>query len=162
MFLLIKSCLQIVLNAMKKKLILIAILSTIIFEAFSQSMNKKIYFLADTINISPPNRLLKIETISFFEHHFTFFCKCMPPYKSYTTFSYIDKKGDKKAEIVSKKPDYPYISFKELMDISSEHNSYDLYITEVLPGNKYRTNKVHFSPYRTPIDDGVVVNKENQ
>ncbi|MBB6238206.1 hypothetical protein HDC90_002838 [Pedobacter sp. AK013] len=147
---------------MKKKLFLIAILSTIIFEAFSQSTNRKIYFLADTINISPPNRFLKIETISFFEHHFTFFCKCMPPYKSYTTFSYIDKKGDKKAEIVSKKPDYPYISFKELMDISSEQNSYDLYITEVLPGNKYRTNKVHFVPYRTPIDDGVVVNKENK
>ncbi|RZK68289.1 MAG: hypothetical protein EOO95_00180 [Pedobacter sp.] len=151
---------------MKKKLFLIAILSTIIFEAFSQSTNRKIYFLADTINISMPNRLLKIETISFFEHHFTFFCKCTPPYKSYTIFSYIDRKGDKKAEIVSKKPDYPYISFKELMDISAEYNRslgnyYDLYITEVLPGNKYRTNKVHFVPYRTPIDDSVVV-KEKQ
>lgn len=166
MFLLINSCLPLALNTMKKKLFLIAILSTIIFEAFSQSTNRKIYFLADTINISMPNRLLKIETISFFEHHFTFFCKCTPPYKSYTIFSYIDRKGDKKAEIVSKKPDYPYISFKELMDISAEYNRslgnyYDLYITEVLPGNKYRTNKVHFVPYRTPIDDSVVV-KEKQ
>lgn len=165
-YLQIKSCLPLALNAMKKKLFLITILSTIIFEVFSQSTNRKIYFLADTINISQPNRLLKIETISFFEHHFTFFCKCTFPYKSYTTFSYIDKKGDKKAEIVSKKPGHPYISFKELMDISAEHNryidnSYDLYITEVLPGNKYRTNKVQFVPYRTPIDDRVII-KEKQ
>jgi hypothetical protein len=147
---------------MKKKLFLIAILSSIIFGAFSQNKNREVYFLADTINITQPNRLLKIETISFFEHHFTFFCKCIPPYKSYTVFSYINKKGDLKAPIQSKKPDYPYISFKELMDIAAEYhysldNYFDLYITEVLPGNKYRTNKVKFLPYRTSIDDGVVI-----
>ena len=151
---------------MKKKLFLVTILSTIVFEVFSQNTNREIYFLADTINIAQPNRLLKIETISFFEHHFTFFCKCTPPYKNYTVFSYIDKKGSKKAEIVSKKPAHPYISFKDLMDLSAKHHrhfddSYDLYITEVLPGHKYRTNKVQFVPYRNPTDDSVVV-KEKQ
>ncbi|MEH3112986.1 hypothetical protein [Pedobacter terrae] len=151
---------------MKKKLFLIASLLVITFEAFSQNTNREIYFLADTINVSLPNRILKIETVSFFEHHFTFFCKCTPPYKSYATFSYINKKGDKKAEIVSKKPAHPYISFKELMDITAEHhrsldNYCDLYITEVLPGNKYRTNKVKFVPYILPMDDGVNI-KEKQ
>jgi len=52
------------------------------------------------------------------------------------------------------------------MDISAEHNryldnSFDLYITEALPGNKYRTNKVQLVPYRSPTDDSVVV-KEKQ
>jgi hypothetical protein len=150
---------------MKKKLFLIAILSFLLVDAFSQNTNKKIYFLADTINVSRPNRFLKIETISFFEHHFIFFCKCTPPYKNYTSFSYIDKKGIKKSEIVAKKPDYPYISFKELMDISSKYNryfdnSYDLYIIEVLPGNKYRTNKVNYVQERLPIDDRVIVKEK--
>lgn len=78
----------------------------------------------------------------------------------------MNKKGDKKAEIVSKKPAHPYISFKELMDITAEHhrsldNYCDLYITEVLPGNKYRTNKVKFVSYIPPMDDGVNI-KEKQ
>ena len=165
MFRQIKKYQLLALNTMRKKLFLMAILSSIIFGAFSQNTNRKIYFLADTVTITKPNQLLKIETISFFEHHFTFFCKCTPPYKSYTVFSYINNKGDTKAEIVSKKPDHPYISFKELMDISAEYhrslnNYYDLYITEVLPGNKYRTNKVKFEPYRPPIDDSVILKKQ--
>ncbi|WP_443939862.1 hypothetical protein [Pedobacter sp. MW01-1-1] len=80
------------------------------------------------------------------------------------TFSYINKKGDKKVEVVTEKPTYPYVSFKELMDISTEsniyfNNTYDLYITEVLPGNKYRTNKVSLLPYQQPIQDGVILKK---
>lgn len=150
---------------MKSKLFLIIILTIITFNAFAQNTNRKIYFLADTINISSANRMLKIETISFFEHHFTFFCKCTPPYTNYTSFSYIDKKENKKAEIVSRKPDYPYISIKELMDISAKYNryfdnSYDLFITEVLPGNKYRTNKVKILPNKIPIEDNVII-KQN-
>ena len=109
---------------------------------------------------------MQMEWVDVFEQSFIFFCKCAPPYKSYVTFSYINKKGDKKAEIVSKKPDYPYISFKELMDMSTEwynffDNKYDLYITEVLPGNKYRTNKVKFVPYSAPTINSVTL-KEKQ
>ncbi|QDW23432.1 hypothetical protein FFJ24_000730 [Pedobacter sp. KBS0701] len=106
---------------------------------------------------------MQIKWVDVFEQYFIFFCKCAPPYKSYVTFSYINKKGDKKAEIVSTKPDYNYISFKELVDMSGEwynnfDNKYDLYITEILPGNKYRTNKVKFVPYRPPVNDGVILN----
>jgi len=122
--------------------------------------------LADTISTSKENKLLQIKWVDIFEQYFIFYCKCAPPYKSYVTFSYINKKGDKKAEIVFTKPDYNYISFKELMDMSTEwynffDNKYDLYITEALPGNKYRTNKVHFVPYRVLTQDGVIL-KEKQ
>ncbi|WP_431292646.1 hypothetical protein [Pedobacter sp. P26] len=123
----------------------------------------KKYFLADTVSTSKGSKFLQIKWVDVFEQYFIFFCKCAPPYKSYVTFSYINKKGDKKAEIVSTKPDYNYISFKELMDMSGEwynnfDNKYDLYITEILPGNKYRTNKVKFVPYRPPVNDGVILN----
>jgi len=145
-----------------KKIFLISLFLFIYSSIFAQETSKKIYFLADTINTTKKNQLLNIETVSFFEHIFTFFCKCAPPYKSYVTFSYINKKGAPIAEVVSKKPDYPYVSFKELMDLSGKwhsyfDNKYDLYITEVLPGNKFRTNKVKFMPYSPPIDDGVTL-----
>lgn len=48
------------------------------------------------------------------------------------------------------------------MDKVSEHgthfnSSYDLYITEVLPGNRYRTNKVNLVIPFQPIDDSVII-----
>ncbi len=147
-----------------KKILLFSLLIISFYKASSQ--NRKIYFLADTINIAKQNRFLKIETASFFEHHFTFFCRCTPPYKDFTSFYYYIKKGDKIAETVSKKPDYDYLSFKEFMDILAETRGYlsgiyELYITEVLPGNKYRTNKVSQVPYSPPTYDSVSV-KENR
>lgn len=150
---------------MKKKLFLIAILSTIVFEVFSQSTNSKIYFLADTINTTKRNQVLHIEPINPFEYVFTFYCICATPYKNYVSFSCITKKGEKRSKIVSKKPNYPYLSFKELMDIVNKYNinfnnSYDLHITEVLPNNKYRTNKVHFVPYSPPTQDGVILKEK--
>lgn len=148
--------------AMKNILILLTLLSSVTLNVSAQDPNKKIYYLADTINISKPNRTVKIETISFFEHHFTFFCKCISPFKNYVRFSYIEKKGQPKADVLSKKPDHPYLSFKELMDIAAKQQqsiteAYDLYITEVLPGNKFRTNKVKFAIERLPTEDGVLV-----
>lgn len=134
-------------------------------KVFSQETNKKLYFLADTIHLSKENQILKHGYVdNAFEYFFVFFCKCAYPYKSYVTFSYVNKKGEKKAEIVSEKPKYKYSNFKELMDIISEHHRffndvYDLYITEVLPGNKFRTNKVKFIPYTPPIDDSVIIKK---
>lgn len=143
-----------------KKIFLIGLFSVLANNVFSQKTGNKIYFLADTINISKENRFLKIETISFFEHHFIFYCKCTPPYKNYVRFVYINKKGVKLSEIVSIKPNYSYVSFKELMDIVALNHiyfddNYELYITEALPGNKYRTNKVSFVGYSQPIIDSV-------
>ncbi len=146
-----------------KKILLFSLLIISFYKASAQ--NRKIYFLADTINTAKQNRFLKIDANAF-EHEFTFFCRCTPPYKDFTSFSYIIKKGDKMAEIVSKKPDYAYLSFKEFMDILAETRGYlsgiyELYITEVLPGNKYRTNKVSQVSYSPPTNDSVSV-KENR
>lgn len=134
---------------MKKKLVLIAILLTLILKGFGQ--NTKIYFLADTIGIDRNNRVLEIKPIDAIQYGFIFFCKCVPPYKYFPTFSYLRTKKVPASPIMSKKPDYRYISFKELMEITAKYNiyfdkSYDLYITEVLPGNGYRTTKVKYEP----------------
>ncbi|MBB2146598.1 hypothetical protein GM921_13935 [Pedobacter sp. LMG 31464] len=148
-----------------KKIFLIVLFSIWLSNVFSQETNRKIYFLADTINTPKNNQVLRIETISFFEYSFIFYCKCAYPYKSYVSFSYLTTKKGPKAEIVSKMPNYAYISFKELMEVAAKHhryfdNSYDLYITEVLPNNKYRTNKVKFNIYPEPINDGVIIKQK--
>ena len=145
-----------------KKIFLVWLFLLLVNTVFSQDTNIKIYFLADTINTSKENQVLRIEPLNFFEYMFTFYCTCAPPYKNYVSFSYITKKGEKKANIVSKKPNYPYISFKKLMDIAGKYHryfddSYDLYITEALPNNKYRTNKVKFVGYSPPIDVSVTI-----
>lgn len=145
-----------------KNLFFIMVLLALAINVHSQSTNTRIYFLADTINVSKENQVLKHGYINFFEYFFTFFCKCAYPYKNEITFSYINKKGEKKAEIVSEKPELKYISYRELMNIVNEYHkifndSYDLYITEVMPGNRYRTNKVLFLPYRPPVINLMIV-----
>jgi len=148
-----------------KKLSLIILFVCFYINVFSQGTNKKIYFLADTISVSKENRVLKHGYVdNVFEYFFVFFCKCAYPYKNYVTFSYVNKKGEKKAEIVLEKPKHRYSSVKELMDMVNEHHKffddvYDLYIVEALPGNKYRTNKVNFVGYSPPIDDSVILKK---
>jgi len=141
-----------------KKIFLLSLFLVSFNRGFSQDTNKKIYFLADTINTSKENQLLRIESINAFEDLFLFYCRCAPPYKNYVTFSCITKKGEKKREIVSLKPNFKFISFKELMDIANQYNryfdeTYDLYIVEVLPGKRYQTSKVKYVPYSPPIID---------
>lgn len=74
-----------------KKIVLISLLF-ISVKAFSQK-NKIVCFMADTLSISKENRVLKHGYFdNAFEHFFVFFCKCIPPYKTYVTFSYVIKK----------------------------------------------------------------------
>ena len=153
---------------MKKILMIVIISASLHLGAYAQeSSNRKIYFLADTIYVSKENQLLKHGyDDNVFEYFFIFFCKCAYPYKNNVVFSYINKYGEKKAEIVSEKPKFKYSSFRELMDMVYEHHRffndvYDLYITEVLPGNKYRTNKVRFLPYNPPTNDSVIIKKSS-
>jgi len=63
---------------------------------YAQEGRKKIYFLVDTIDVSKKNKVVQMEWFGAFEQFFVFFCKCAPPYKSYVTFSYINKKGGRK------------------------------------------------------------------
>ena len=68
---------------------------------------------------------------------------------------YLVDKNKKKPTVVLSRPSYPYISYKTLMELVAKHqryfdNHYQLYITEVLPGNKYRTSKANFSAQSEP------------
>jgi hypothetical protein len=151
---------------MLRKIILFCFLTFIFQDAFSQESNKKIYFLADTTSIPKEQRFLSIGMVTPFECVITFYCKCVSPYKDYVEFSYLITKKKPKVEIVSKKPDYTYISLKDLMDLVSKYqrhfnDSYDLYITEVLPGNHYQTNKVRMGLRPPPTTDGVILKNHN-
>ena len=117
--------------------------------------NTEIHFLVDTIGMQKENKFISIGLISPVEYGFTFYCKCIPPYDDYLYFAYRVGKNTTKAPIVDKKPGYKYISWKELLEIVGKYRKsfdtgYDLYITEVLPGNRYRTNKVKMVLIRDP------------
>jgi hypothetical protein len=148
-----------------KKLILIIFLLFSLNYAFAQDTRPKLYFLADTINVAKNHRVLHIETVSSFEYSFIFYCKCAAPYKSYVSFFYLNDKKKPRSTVVSQKPDYPYISFKELMDLVNKHHrffneNYDLFITELLPDRKYKTTKVNFIPYQEPIQDFILLDRK--
>lgn len=142
-----------------RKIILTIVFFAAIITAHSQSTNKKIYYLADTINVSKNNRVLQMGyQDNGFEYYYLFYCNCIKPFDRYVAFYNITKHGEKRAETLTKKPDYKYISFKDLMELVSKNqryfdDHYDLYITEVLPKNKFRTDKVIMVPYQEPVKD---------
>jgi hypothetical protein len=148
-----------------KKITLLGIFLFSLNYALAQDSRPKLYFLADTINVAKNDRVLQIETVSSFEYSFIFYCKCAAPYKSYVSFFYLNDKKKPKSTVVSQKPDYPYISFKELMDLVNKHHrffneNYDLFITEVLPDSNYKTTKVNFIPYQEPIQDFILLDRK--
>ena len=119
---------------------------------------KKIYFLADTINVNKNDRILEIASEAE-ATCFTFFCRCLPPYTDgnarYVNFCYFWK-DQVESEGVSTKPAFDYISWKNLSEIISEvqyefRNKYELYITEVLPNHKYKTYRVRLTIYRDKV-----------
>ena len=123
----------------------------------AQEPKKEIYYLADTINVAKNDRVLEIEGLKInpFEYTFVFFCRCVRPNYVYPLFSYLVNQKNPQPPIVLGKPNHPYMSYKTLMELIVKHQRgfdyhYQLYITEVLPGNKYRTNKVIFSPQPEP------------
>ena len=133
-----------------KKLILISLLILSFSDTKAQKSKQEIYYLADTINVSKKDRVLEISGISGYDQSFVFFCKCVKPYYNYPEFIYLVDKNKNKPTVVLSKPNYPYISFKNLMDLVAKktfnfEDDYQLYITEVLPGNKYLTKKVLFN-----------------
>ena len=140
-----------------KKLILITFLLFSLNYTVAQDSKPKLYYLADTINVAKNDRALEIQglKINRFEYTFVFFCKCVWPNYDAVEFSYLVNKKNPQPKVVLGKPSYPYISYKSLMDLVAKHQRYfnyhyQLYITEVLPGNKYRTSKTNFSPQSEP------------
>lgn len=150
-----------------KKIIIIGFLMFLFHEAFPQN-KKKLYFLADTLqaNASNPNKILEIKWTTPFHYSFIFQTEFKAPYYKYIEFSCrIDKKKEI-GEVKLKKPRCRYISLKEFLALVRENTRYfndiyDLYITEVLAGNKYRTFKVEIMPQYAPTQDSMVL-KEKQ
>ena len=140
-----------------KKIILFSLFVFAFSSTKAQEPTKDIYYLADTINVAKNDRVLEIQGIKInrFEYTFVFFCKCVWPNYDAVEFSYLVNKKNPQPKEVLGKPSYPYISYKSLMEFVAKHqrgfdNHYQLYLTEVLPGNKYRTSKVNFSPQSEP------------
>jgi hypothetical protein len=142
---------------MMKKFISISVFLLAFGSTMAQETIKDIYYLADTINVAKNDRVLEIQglKINRFEYTFVFFCKCVWPNYDAVEFSYLVNKKNPQPKVVLGKPSYLYISYKSLMDLVAKHQRYfnyhyQLYITEVLPGNKYRTSKTNFSPQSEP------------
>lgn len=145
-----------------KKISLVNLLLTLSLNVFSQAEIKKIYFLADTISISKKNKVLEIKWTTPFHYSFVFKSKYKAPHYNYLEFSCLIDKKNPRAKAENKRPDYPFISLKELFDIAGGNlkyfnEDYDLYITEALPDNKYRTYKVQLMPQYAPTNDGVTL-----
>ncbi|TKC12301.1 hypothetical protein FA048_01385 [Pedobacter polaris] len=116
--------------------------------SYAQKDKKNVYFLVDTLNI--PKNLRSIEIKDGYEVGYTFFCMCLPaidqsrPYDN-LIYTFLNSKSAK-LNLTDKKPNVSYISWKEFLNLATRpkffEDNYNLYITEALPDNKYRTNKV--------------------
>lgn len=106
---------------------------------------EKVYFLADTIASPKESRIVKLSKPYDIIYIVTFLCKCIPPYKDYVQFSYLNNKLARQTSTV--KPAVKYLSWEELQNLFTKYgrgfdSHYELYITEVIKGGKYKTNKV--------------------
>ena len=124
--------------------------------AFAQTAENNLYFLADTLNVPKGQRILGINERDFnlYENEYVFFCKCIAPHKDNLAFSYINTNKNRKENMLSKKPNYKYISWKDLVLLIEKYQNnfdkvYNLYIVEVLPRNRYKTNLVKLVRYAT-------------
>lgn len=126
-------------------------LSFTLTATYTYGQKKQIYFVADTLSLDKYNRFIEAGSEGQMGYY-VFYCKCIAPNNNYLTFSY--KKIEYETQILNKKPDYKYSSLKDLLDIVTKSQSnfddqYDLFITEKLPDNKYKTNKVSMVILRT-------------
>lgn len=134
---------------------ILLLFSIFLFSKTIQAQQRtKIYFLADTVNINPENRILGIHKDDKL-HYFSFFCKCISELDKEPTFFY-DRKSIKD-NVTKEKPKFKYTSWKDLSEMLYQEKlkfdfKYDLYITEILPDKKFKTNKVRFVRVRGEID----------
>lgn len=117
---------------------------------FAQGQKKQIFFVVDTLSTHINNRFVETGKEGQLSYY-TFFCKCLTPHNRYLTFSYNDSTS--KTPILNEKPNYKYSSLKGLLDTvtKSQNNfneEFDLFITEALINNKYKTNKVKMVIFR--------------
>jgi hypothetical protein len=131
-----------------KYLLIMSLLPLISNISLAQTEKKRIYFLVDTLNIPKNDRFVEIDD-NYFEVSYIFYCRCSAPTYKDLIFSFTSVKDERITEM--KKPMYDYISWKDLLKITSNtflfKKNYELYITEILPNKRYRTNKVNLVGY---------------
>lgn len=144
---------------MKNKIYLFILAIVIISSRIkAQEPNNKIYFLVDTLNMNRYNKFISIDRYSPFEPSYTFYCNCIPSLNYFTRFSYFSSKQKPSAPVVAERPNHNFIKWKDLYALLQKHgphfdDAYELYITEVLPKNKYQTNKVKLIIYPQPVEN---------
>ncbi len=121
----------------------------------AQEKRTVIHFLVDTITVNRNNRIVEIGKEGP-GSYYAFYCKCIEPYNSYVSFAYLTKES--KTDTLAIKPDYNFLSWKDLSDILKKEGNdlskkYFVLITELLPNNKYITHKVWLVTRRPPIID---------
>lgn len=118
-----------------------------------QSKKEEIFYLADTISLSPSNNILSID-IEYPLYGYIFHCRCIRVNKAfYVGFTYNIE--NTKVDTLSKLPVHKYSSWKELENMLYEKQEnfddhYVMYIIEKLPMGKFKENKVKLHlPKRT-------------
>lgn len=114
--------------------------------------------MADTLSSGINNRFLEIGEEGQMGYY-VLYCKCVIPHDNYVTFTYKNN-----IQIVNKKPESKYSSLKELLDLltKSQNNfddQYELFITEKLPNNKYKTNQVKMPRFGRLDPDYQIIKK---
>jgi len=115
---------------------------------YSQSSQKDVYYLADTLDLDPLNKILSIEREGNFDVY-VFLCRCLKCKEhSYQAFIYDLKKA--KTDRFLQLPSHKYLSWKELENMLYEKQTnfdgfYSLHIVERLPDGTYKRNKVRLA-----------------
>jgi len=127
-------------------LILFSFLSSSL--CFGQDTKQKVYYLADTINVGPSNRILNIEKEAIFVCY-VFYCRSIEA-NQYRYPAFIYSVNRSKTMRFSKRPKYKYLSWMELEKMLYDKGQdfdkfYDLEIVEKLPNRTYKKNKVNLS-----------------
>ena len=146
-----------------KKMSIIIFIMIINMAVMAQQKRKEIHFLADTLNVDVKNRIVEIGKEGEIPYY-AFYCKCISPYDAVVSFTY--SKRDSSVNIKDIIPDYNFMTWKDFSDIISKEGNhlnkvYSIYITEVLPGNKYKTNKVDLVLRKPPIVDYQIIKSPN-
>ena len=128
---------------------------------YTYGQKKQLFFIADTLSSNVNNRFLEIGEEGQMGYY-VLYCKCIVPHDRYVTFTY--KINKSAIQIVNKKPESKYSSLKELLDLLTKaqnnfDNQYDLFITEKLPNNKYKTNQVKMPRLRRLEPDYQIIKK---
>lgn len=129
-------------------------MSSLTSKKLAAQTKKDIYYIVDTISISPDHRISELGTEGNLKY-ISFYCKCLPPYNRNLTFVY--DPGKQNVQII-REINHPTLSWKDLQELVVKAGSefkyqYNLTILEVLPDKTYRSANVRLVIYpETTVD----------